>query len=125
MIRSERPPEEHRAIDGALARLREVVAKLPDESIPDDFRAATLSSPGDLGHPRTLREALRHRRKVRLAYRKAGQEAASERVICPYAIVFASGMWYAVAHCESSDGIRIWGARGARARRVSGQLAAE
>jgi proteasome accessory factor C len=29
-------------------------------------------------------------------------------VICPYGIVFASGMWYAVAHCESSDGIRIF-----------------
>jgi proteasome accessory factor C len=108
MLRGERPPEEHRAINGALARLREVVAKLPDEPIPDDFRAATLSSPGDLGHLRTLREAYRRRRKVRLAYRKADEEAASQRVVCPYAIVFASGMWYAVAQCESTDGIRIF-----------------
>ena len=30
----------------------------------------------------------------------------------PYGIVFASGMWYAVAQCESSDGIRISGSTG-------------
>ena len=29
-------------------------------------------------------------------------------MICPYGIVFASGMWYAVAHCESSDGVRFF-----------------
>jgi proteasome accessory factor C len=108
MLRGERPPEEHRAIDGALERLREVVAKLPGEDQADDFRAASLSSAGDLQHLRSLREAFRRRRKVRLSYRKAGDDAPSHRVICPYGIVFASGMWYAVAHCESSEGIRIF-----------------
>ncbi len=108
MLRGERPPDEHRAIDGALARLQEVVAKLPDDERSDDFRAASLSTAGDLGHLRSLREAFRRRRKVRLSYRKADEDAPSHRVICPYGIVFASGMWYAVAHCESSDGIRIF-----------------
>ena len=108
MLRGERPPEEHRTIDAATARLRQVVAKLPEEEIADDFRAASLSPAGDLEHLRRLREAFRTRRKVRLTYRKAGDEAPSSRVICPYAIVFASGMWYSVAHCESSDGIRIF-----------------
>ena len=45
---------------------------------------------------------------MRLTYRKGGEETASHRVICPYAIVFTSGMWYAVAHCESSDGVRFF-----------------
>jgi proteasome accessory factor C len=108
MLRGERPPEEHRAIDEALLRLRQAVAKLPKEEIADDFRVASLSPPGDLEHLRRLREAFRARRKVRLAYRKADADQASHRVICPYAIMFASGMWYAVAHCESSDGIRIF-----------------
>ena len=45
---------------------------------------------------------------MRLTYRKADEEAASSRVICPYGIVFASGMWYAVAWCDSSEGIRIF-----------------
>ncbi len=108
MLRGERPPEEHRAIEGALGRLREVVAKLPDGEPAEDFRAASLSVAGDLGHLRALREALRRRRKVRLSYRKADEDTASQRVICPYGIVFANGMWYAVGHCESSDGIRIF-----------------
>jgi proteasome accessory factor C len=108
MLRAERPPEEHRAIEGALARLRQVVAKLPDDELADDFRTASLSNAGDLEHLRSLRDAFRRRRKVRLTYRKADADAPSHRVICPYGIAFASGMWYVVAHCESSDGIRIF-----------------
>jgi predicted DNA-binding transcriptional regulator YafY len=84
------------------------MAKLPNEEVADDFRVASLSPAGDLEHLRQLREAFRARRKVRLSYRKAGDEASSSRIICPYGIVFASGMWYAVAHCESSEGIRIF-----------------
>ena len=40
--------------------------------------------------------------------RKADASAPSNRIICPYGIVFVSGNWYAVAHCESSEGIRIF-----------------
>lgn len=108
MLRGERPPEERRAIDGATARLRTAIAKLPDEEIAGDFRVASLSPAGDLEHLRRLREAFRARRKVRLTYRKADEEAPSSRVVCPYGIVFANGMWYAVANCESSEGIRIF-----------------
>ena len=108
MLRGERPPEEHRAIDGAAARLRQAVAKLPHEEIADDYRVAALSPPGDLEHLRRLREAFRGRHKVRLTYRKADEESSSRRIICPYGIVFAGGMWYAVAHCETSDGLRIF-----------------
>jgi proteasome accessory factor C len=108
MLRGERPPEEHRAIVGALARLQQAVARLPNEEIADDLRVASLSPSADLGHLRRLREAFRDRRKVRLTYRKADASTPSHRIICPYGIVFASGMWYAVAHCESSEGIRIF-----------------
>lgn len=108
MLRAERPPDEHRAIEGALGRLRQVVAKLPDDDASDDFRTASVSSAGNLEHLRALRDAIRGRRKARLAYRKADEDAAARRVICPYGIVFSSGMWYVVAHCESTDGIRIF-----------------
>jgi len=108
MLRAERPPEEHRAIDSARERLRAIIAKLPTEEIVGDLRTATLSSAGDLEHLRQLRDAFRQHRKVRLTYRKAADQEASVRVICPYGIVFASGMWYAVAQCESTDGIRIF-----------------
>jgi predicted DNA-binding transcriptional regulator YafY len=74
----------------------------------DAFRVASASQAGDLEHLRRLREAFRARRKVRLTYRKADAEEASSRVVCPYGIVFTNGMWYAVAQCESSEGIRIF-----------------
>ncbi len=45
---------------------------------------------------------------MRLRYRKGGEQESAHRVICPYAIVFASGMWYTVAHCESSEGVRFF-----------------
>ena len=108
MLRGERPPEEHRAIGAAIARLEQAVARLPNEEIADDVRVAALSPSADLEHLRRLRQAFRDRRKVRLTYRKADAGAPSHRIICPYGIVFASGMWYAVAHCESSEGIRIF-----------------
>lgn len=108
MIRAERPPEEHRAIDGARERLRKVIAQLPDEQFAEDSRVASLSHAGNLEYLRRLREAFRQRRKVRLGYRKATDEETSTRIIRPYGIAFASGMWYVIAGDESGDGIRIF-----------------
>jgi proteasome accessory factor C len=108
MLRSERPLEEQRAIDGAAERLRKAIAKLPGEDVADGLRTAALSPAGDVEHLRLLREAYRGKRKVRLAYRKADEDVASVRVVCPYGIVFTTGMWYAVAQCERSEGIRIF-----------------
>ncbi len=108
MLRGERPLEEHRAIEGARIRLQSVIAKLPDDEVAGNLRYATLSAAGDLEHLRRLREAFRQRRRVRLRYRKAADERGSMRIICPYGIVFASGMWYAVAHCDGADEVRIF-----------------
>ncbi len=108
MLRGERPVEEHRAIDSARARLGKVIAALPEEDAEDCLRVASLAPVGDLEHLRRVRECFRARRKVRLHYAKAVDEEPSSRVICPYAIVFAEQMWYVVAHCESTDGIRIF-----------------
>jgi proteasome accessory factor C len=108
MLRAERPPEEHRAIDSARKRLQSVIAKLPTEEIGSDLRTAALSVAGDLEHLRLLRQAFREHRKVRLSYRKAADQDARPGIICPYGIVFASGMWYAVAHDEGADGVRIF-----------------
>jgi proteasome accessory factor C len=105
MLEGERPPEEHRAIAAARDRVRQAVARLPgDDAEP---RAATLGAYGRAADLRALREGLRRRRKVRLAYRRAGVEGATDRVVRPYALVVASGMWYAVAFCERSDALRV------------------
>jgi len=108
MLRKERTPEEHRAIDGALERLRAAIVRLPEDDAGDAVTASAPVPPGRLEHLRAIREAQRAHRKVRLRYHKGGELESEHRVICPYAIVFASGMWYTVAHCESSDGVRFF-----------------
>jgi predicted DNA-binding transcriptional regulator YafY len=102
MLRMERPVEEHRAIDRARERLQRAIAaaRTPEE---DDYRFASLGPAGNPEHLRRLREANRTRRRVRIVYRKSGAEAPSTRVLCPYDIVFTSGMWYVVANCGDKD----------------------
>jgi proteasome accessory factor C len=108
MLESERPPEEHRAIVRARERLRAVLAKLPSHVGEDALRHAVLGTTGSIEHLSALRDALRRRRKLRLHYRRGDAETATARIVCPYAIVVASGMWYAVALCEQSAGVRVF-----------------
>lgn len=108
MLRAERPAAEHDAIRRAGERLRSVLAVLPDEPVGNDYRIASLSAAGSLEYLRTLRDAFRDRRKAKLGYQKAGDAAPTERVICPYGIVFARGNWYVVAHCEDTGDVRIF-----------------
>lgn len=109
MLRAERPAEEWPAIERARERLHETITRMPDddEDGGDDDRhaatngryAATLS---------VLRGAMREHHKLRLRYRKGGDTTTSERTVCPYSLVFATGVWYLVAHCESGDGLRVF-----------------
>lgn len=108
MLRSERPAGEHDAIKRAGERLRSVLAVLPDEPVGNDYRVASLSPAGSLEYLRSIREGFRERRTVNLKYQKAGEVEPSERVICPYGIVFARGMWYVVAQCDGTEDVRIF-----------------
>jgi proteasome accessory factor C len=108
ILHHERPIDERSSVWSARFTLERVIAKLPDEEIATDLRYGSLAATGDLEHLRQLREAFRQRRRVRLRYRKAADEEATTRIICPYGIVFASGMWYAVAHCDKADEVRIF-----------------
>jgi len=108
MLRAERSPDEHGAIDRARERLRKVIAKLPGGPIADGQRAASLGAPGTVEHLAAVRASLRARRKLRIAYRRSDATQASMRVICPYALVAASGMLYIVAYCTESEGLRIF-----------------
>lgn len=123
MLRAERPPEEHRAIDGARDRLRAVLAKLPSDVIEDGHHHAESGAPVDRRLLGAIRAAARARRKVQIVYHKPEDADESERVVCPYALVFTGGMWYLVAHCERSDGLRIFRAdRVASAAPASGRF---
>jgi proteasome accessory factor C len=108
MLSGERPPDEQRAIERARGRLREVIARLPAEPLPDPVRHAEVGAAIDVEHLAAVRTALRDRRKLSLAYRAAGAVETTERIVCPYALAVVSGMFYVVAFCDSSDGVRIF-----------------
>ena len=107
MLRAERPPEEQRAIDGARARLRQVITALPADVVAEELRVAG-SEPTDVALLAEVRRGIRERRKLRLAYQKPDAGEADERVVRPYAVVHASGAWYLVGHCERSEGVRVF-----------------
>jgi predicted DNA-binding transcriptional regulator YafY len=105
MLEAERPPEERRAIERARRRLEGVLAGTPDHE--SDYRFASLGQTGDPEHFRRLQQASRSRRRVRLTYRKSGADEPNSRMLCPYGIVFASGMGYIVADC-GREGMRFF-----------------
>ncbi len=108
ILRAERPPDETPVIERARERLRKVIARLPSDNADFERRFAELAPTEGLPHLDELRKALRDHRKARITYRRAGAESPTTRVVRPYAIVPASGMWYAVAYCEESEGLRVF-----------------
>jgi len=101
--------------DPSLARAaRDLVGKL-SEAIPDELRPVVLDGStrtfstrplGDQSFDGTLlRQAIRGRFKLRLAYRdKAG--AASERVVWPLLIAYLNSVRYIAAWCEAREDYR-------------------
>lgn len=108
VMQARRPPDEHAVLERARERLRAVIAKLPADPIPDGLHGAALGEHGSTEHLAAVRASLRDRRKLRLVYRKSGSATPGERVVCPYALVAASGMLYVIAHCEQGQSIRIF-----------------
>ena len=69
---------------------------------------ASLGAAGDPEHLRRLREANRAPAPGAAHLSQgAATRPASSRVLCPYAIVFTSGMWYVVANC-GDEGLRFF-----------------
>jgi len=108
ILRAERPPDETAVIESARDRLRKLISKLPMDHGDVETRFAELAPTDGLPHLDELRKALRDHRKARITYRRAGSTTVTTRVVRPYAIVPASGMWYAVAYCEGSEGLRVF-----------------
>src|SRR5687768_2987971 len=113
MLRAERPPDEHVAVNRALERLRKVLVHVPSDMVqmPLDAaataqRVASLPSPGNADALAVIQKAMSARRKVRLTYRGGAKTEASERTVQPYSLVVASGSWYVLSWCEVAEGIR-------------------
>jgi predicted DNA-binding transcriptional regulator YafY len=108
VLHARRPPDEHPVLERARARLRAVIARLPSDPLPDGLYGAALGEQGSTAHLVAVRTALRARRKLRLVYWKSGSVTPGERLVCPYALVSASGMLYVIAHCDDGDSIRVF-----------------
>jgi proteasome accessory factor C len=108
LLRAERAPEEQPALDRARARLVKVLAKLPKDEPAVAARVASTGPEIDSEWLPELRRAMKGKRKLRIRYRSANATEGAERVVSPYATVFASGAWYLVAQCERSGGLRVF-----------------
>ena len=108
VLHARRPPDEQPVIDRARDRLRSVIAKLPDDPIPDGLHGASLGEHGSTADLAAVRTALRERRKLRLDYWRSGAAEASRRVVCPLALVAANGMVYVIAHGDGDEAIRVF-----------------
>ena len=106
MLRTERPPDERKAVNGALERLRAAMVHIPSDAIAAGQRDASLPDPGDTTTLATVQHAMAARRKIAIRYRGGSKETASNRTVQPYALVIASGNWYLLGQCESSGAIR-------------------
>lgn len=109
IVRSERTHEEAVPAERALERLRAVIAKLPEDDRREGLAVAEAPAPGvDRAHLGEIRQAIRERRKARLLYRRGSATDAEERTVCPYSLVYTSGMWYVVAHCDRAAALRVF-----------------
>jgi proteasome accessory factor C len=108
MLRLERPVEEHAAVDRTRERLRDAMVATQEEEGPGGYQLGDISVPGHEEHLATFREALRSQRKVELTYQSSGAAEPRTRTVAPYGFVYASGMWYMVAHCGDSEGLRVF-----------------
>jgi len=107
MLGSERP-DERSTINSARARLRNLITKLPVTTPPGDMYHASIGAAVDGTHLAAVRRALRSRQKLSLTYRGGAAAAPEARIIAPYAMVASKGMFYVVAYCERSEGLRIF-----------------
>lgn len=108
MLRHERPPTDHPAIDRARGRIRRLVAKTPDTKVPPEPWAGDIGAAGDAEVLATIRQAHHKRQRVRVTYRSGDAKESATRTICPYGLVAARGAWYVVAYCDDREDIRVF-----------------
>lgn len=111
MLAQELPPDEHAVLHGARERLQKALATFPAGE-PDAAATHHGSFGEDVEETRRIRRELQHcireRRVATILYRSAAQAEDGRRRVYPLGIVWSRGMWYLVAWCERSAGLRVF-----------------
>ncbi len=108
MLGAERAPDERPAIARTREQLRMLRVALPGDVVEADIRSAALASYETLPLLPYLRDAANRQQPVRIDYQRADGSPPTERVVHPYALLNAEGLWYLAGHCESSTDVRIF-----------------
>jgi proteasome accessory factor C len=105
VLRAERPEGDREAVGHAIERLRTLVSAEADAEVP---RSVAMARRNSLTHVAALRDALSNRKRVRIRYHKGAATEADERTVCPFSFAVEKGVWYLIAYCERSEGVRIF-----------------
>ena len=104
----ESPPAAQGAIARARAQLARLAAPVPKQELAEDRRKLAAYKASDPAVLRLLQQAARERRVVRLRYQRADAADGAERVVHPYAVILAQGIWYCPAWCVAQQALRIF-----------------
>lgn len=89
---------------GALARgLAKLQTALGTRGLVD-----VSLGPGEPEHLGALREAIRTRHRMVIAYYSNHRDALEERPVDPWRLVFRDGYWYLLAWCHQAEGERLF-----------------
>lgn len=106
ILEAERPPDEQEAIRRARARLEQVLAQVPGEAALPGLQHAEQGADADPDILRAVREGVRQDRCLTIRYASAQATAATDRVVCPLALVPSRGRWFLVA--THADAVRVY-----------------
>ncbi len=106
MLAARRPPDEQGPVNTARDRLRQVIARLPGEALPNGIQDMAIAPLALSDTVATLRRCLRERRVVRIDYRRSGSPTTVSRHVRPRALLLASGALYLIAWCEERQALR-------------------
>ena len=109
-LRQELPPEEHRTIESARARLGQAITGLAGDASMGGAHAAHLGE--DTAERRAMRKCLQQcitaHCVAELAYQSAEATSPSWRRVRPIGFVFARGSWYLVAFASTEGDVRVF-----------------
>lgn len=102
MVRDDAP-----SLDAGVIPIRRRRERVPDEVEYDEDARFMLGFDDD-GFRGVVADAIELGRVCSLWYLKPGEMTPSRRVVAPWRLIYAEGMWYVAAHDMERDGLRFF-----------------